>query len=156
MEQPTPVVAAKILMYPSRFLFTLCIALALGCSACGGYSSNSSSNCFFNALNISPSSATADHNLLAPGNSQQFMAFGQASSSSCTYTQANLTNVSWSVSDTTNANIGNTMTGNPQTDNYGLATCLHSSNAPITVTAMLPSAANSGHTASGTATLTCK
>jgi len=62
----------------------------------------------------------------------------------------------WTVSDTTNASIGNTITGNPQTDNYGLATCLHSSNNPITVTATLPSGANSGHTATGTGTLTCK
>ena len=70
--------------------------------------------------------------------------------------QSNLTNVTWSVSDTANASIGNTMTGNPQADNFGLATCLHSSATPITVTATLPSSANSGHTAMGNATLSCK
>jgi hypothetical protein len=145
-----------LVMHSRRVLFTICIALAVGCSACGGYSSSSSS-CFFNTLNISPPSASADHNLASPGNSQQFLAFGgQAAAGNCSYTQANLTNVMWTVSDTTNASIGNTITGNPQTDNYGLATCLHSSNTPITVTATLPSAANSGHTATGTATLTCK
>jgi len=143
-------------MRHSRFLFTICTALAIGCSACGGYSSNSSSNCFFTSLNVSPPTGSADHNLAAPGNSQQFLAFGQPSSSSCAYTQASLTNVSWSLSDPTNASIGNTITGNPQTDNYGLATCLHSSSTPITVTATLPSSANSGHNAMGTATLTCK
>ena len=143
-------------MRSQPFLFTICIALAIGCNACGGYSSNSS-NCFFNTLNVSPPSASADHNLAAPGNSQQFQAFGgQASAGNCTYTQSNLTNVTWSLSDTANASIGNTFTGNPQTDNYGLATCLHSSNTPTTITATLPSAVNSGHTATATATLTCK
>jgi len=143
-------------MTPSRLLLTLCVALAIACSSCGGYSGNSS-NCFINTLNVSPASGAADHNLAAPGNSQQFSAFvGQASSSGCTYMQSNLTNVTWSVSDTTNASIGNTMTGNPQADNFGLATCLHSANTPITVTDTLPSSANSGHTAMGTATLSCK
>lgn len=70
--------------------------------------------------------------------------------------QSNLTNVTWTVSDTTNASIGNNMTGNPQTDNFGLATCLHSSSTPITVTATLPPGSNSGHMATGTATLNCK
>ena len=63
-------------MRSQPFLFTICIALAIGCNACGGYSSNSS-NCFFNTLNVSPPSASADHNLAAPGNSQQFQAFAQ-------------------------------------------------------------------------------
>jgi len=143
-------------MTPSRLLLAVCVALAIACSSCGGYSGNSS-NCFINTLNISPPSGVADHNLAAPGNSQQFSAFvGQASSSGCTYMQSNLTNVMWSVSDTANASIGNTMTGNPQTDNFGLATCLHFAATPITVTATLPAGSNSGHTATGTATLSCK
>src|SRR5690349_2511190 len=138
-----------------RLLFMICVGLALACNACGGYSSNSS-NCFISSLSISPASAIADHNLLPPGNSQQFAAFvGQASSGSCAYAQSNLTNVTWAVSDTTNASIGNTMTGTAQ-DNFGLATCLHSSNAPVTVTATMPAGSNSGHMATGTATLNCK
>ena len=144
-------------MPSSRLLLLACIALILFDNACGGYSSSNSSSCFVNTLNVSPPSATADHNMAPPGNSQQFMAFGgQTSNANCAYTQATLTTVSWTVSDTTNATIGNTMTGNAQTNNYGLATCLHSAATPITVTAVLPAGQNSGHTASGTAILTCK
>ena len=143
-------------MTRSRLLFTISLALALASNACGGYSGNSS-NCFISSLSVSPPTAIADHNLFPPGNSQQFSAFvGQASSSACAYMQSNLTNVMWTVSDPANATIGNSMTGNPQTDNFGLATCMHSSSAPITVTATLPPGANSGHTATGAATLNCK
>ncbi|HET8826644.1 MAG TPA: hypothetical protein VFM77_16000, partial [Terriglobales bacterium] len=76
------------------------VSLFLGASvivSCGGV------NCSFSALSVSPASAA-----ISVGSSQQFMAFGGGLSNGCAAVASNLTNVNWTVSDTTNVSITNT------------------------------------------------
>jgi hypothetical protein len=63
--------------------------------------------------------------------------------------QAARTDLTWSSTDAVNVAIGNT----PGVD-YGVATCNHAANGPVTITA---SGRNSKNvTITGTATMTCK
>ncbi len=136
-----------VMSRPTCLLIALLAAatLLLGCDAVV------SVTCFTSGLNVSPASATLDHTALPPANSQLFVAFPQASSG-CVAILSNLNTVNWTVSDTLHATIGTT----PGASDYGRATCVSASPTPIAVTANLPTNLNSGHTATGAATLTCK
>lgn len=134
------------------------LLVALFSTSCGYSKNGSSSGCFLNTLNVMPTTASADHNMMSPGNSQQFVAFaGQSSMSGCLYAQSNLSSVTWSVSDPASVTIGNggAMMGSPG-DMPGMASCVRSTSSPVTITATLPPDQNSGHMASGTAMLTCR
>lgn len=69
-------------------------------------------------------------------------------SNGCAATASNLTNVSWTVSDTTNVSVTNT---------NGIASmkCLGATQGSVTVTATLPASANKGHSLNATDSLTC-
>ncbi|HEY6968071.1 MAG TPA: hypothetical protein VJA94_02615 [Candidatus Angelobacter sp.] len=116
------------------------IVLLLG--GCGG-----KTMCKINSINVFPAAATANHNALPPGNMQQFAAFIASEPSGCAFMQSNLTNATWSVSDTTNISIGNA----PGTN--GMATCNGATAGAATVTATVP--AGDGTNVSNTASLTC-
>lgn len=122
---------------------TLFFLLALIASGCGG---NTMPDCSLQQITVSPTSATANH-LSSPGNTQQFLAFGVASPG-CAVIQSNLTNVTWSVSDTTNVSISNVHDAT-----FGVATCNAATAGPVTVTANMPSA--KGGNIVATAALTC-
>ena len=116
------------------------VSFFLGASllvSCGGV------NCSFSSLSVSPPSAAT-----SVGSSQQFTAFGGGLSNGCAATASNLTNVSWTVSDTTNVSVTNT---------NGIATmkCLGATQGSVTVTATLPASANKGHSLNATGSLTC-
>jgi hypothetical protein len=118
-------------------------------TGCGAH--QTSNNCAaLTALNISPPNASLDHNAVGPGNLQQFLAFNGGSPSGCVSIASSLPNVSWSVSDPTDASISNAL---PQP---GVATCINAASAPITVTATLDASQNQGMAVSGTASLTCR
>lgn len=125
---------------------SLGLGLVIGIMGCGGRSSVET--CGLTALNISPASATADHTLASPGNELRFIAFGVVPPG-CVQTLSNLTNVTWSVSDTVNVSISNI-----QGPTYGTATCNGATSGAVTVTGTAPGI--SGTTAKGTALLTCK
>jgi len=102
-------------------------------------------------LGILPLSATADHNLTPPGNTQQFTAELTPAGCAIPLIVRPLTNVVWSLSDNTNAKISNA-----QDMTYGIATCTGTSTLPVTVTATLPADQNQGTQATATATLVCR
>ena len=113
---------------------------------CGSFS-----GCFYSNLGVNGSAQSADHTSVPPGNTIVFLAFGSGTNKGCSSTQANLTNVTWSVSDTQNVSISNA-----KDQTFGHATCLHATSSPVTVTATLPSDLNNGVTATGSSTMTCK
>jgi hypothetical protein len=82
------------------------------------------------------------------GSSQSFIAFGTGLPQGCFATQANLGNVTWSVSDSPVVSI---------TVNQGRATvsCVSETAVPITVTSNLAGSDNGGVSAVGTGTITC-
>ncbi len=129
-QKALTVVASVVLMFPL--------------AGCG-------SSCFFGALSVSPPNATADHAAAPPGNQQRFLAFGTDLPPGCAAIASNLPNVTWSVSDQSKVGISNA-----QDQTFGVATCLGTTTAPVTVTATLPPGLNNGRNATGTATLTCK
>ncbi|MGZ4787687.1 MAG: hypothetical protein ACXVZX_04150 [Terriglobales bacterium] len=113
---------------------------------CGNFS-----GCFYSNLGVTGSAESADHTSVPPGNTIVFLAFGSGTNTGCFSTQSNLTNVTWSVSDTENVRISNA-----KDQTYGVATCLQSTSGPVTVTATLPSDLNNGVTASGISTMSCR
>ena len=123
----------------------LCLLAIAGCG-----SVTTVPDCYYASLAVSPSAATADHAASPPGNSQRFLAWGHGTKEGCFTLQSNLSNVTWSVSDTLAVTISNA-----QDPTYGLATCVNSTLSPVTVTATLPADKNSGHQITGTATLSC-
>lgn len=131
-------------------LFLSALAMSVACGT--------NTNCALSGVRISPQSATANHNALAPANSQQFTAFPEVPNG-CAISQSNLVNATWSVSDPENVSISNA-----HDLTYGLATCVNATAGPVTVTATAPT----GNTTppcpdcpvqvsvSGTASLTCE
>lgn len=104
--------------------------------------------CVIVSLDVSPASATVDHNVASPGNSVQFFAFGQGPNG-CGAAGASLPDVTWSVSDAAHVSISNTADAT-----FGTATCMHATASAVTVTATRPATSSSKQIA-GTATLTC-
>lgn len=123
-------------------------AAFLMAAVAGGCGSKSMSGCKINSINVFPVSATVNHAAVPPGNTQHFDAFIASEPNGCFFTQSNLTNATWSVSDTTNVSISNV-----QDSTYGTATCKAATAGAITVTATVP--AGDGTTVSKTASLTC-
>jgi hypothetical protein len=100
-------------------------------------------------LGVAPNTATADHAAAPPGNKVQFVA-GDTLPDGCIPRPGPIRlDLHWSVSDTANVTIGNT----PNVD-YGVATCVNATPAPVTVTATGKNERQA--TITGTATLTCK
>jgi hypothetical protein len=132
----------------SRFsLFFLLLAVfGIGC---GGKSQVV--DCTPLDLGISPQTATADHAAAAPGNQVSFIAFNGLRPG-CPPTPGPIrTDLKWSVSDTVNTKIGNTLNVD-----YGVATCINATPSAVTVTATGTNGAGTGTLISGSATLTCK
>jgi hypothetical protein len=128
----------------SFLLPLLLIALSAGC---GGTSAPDCSVAV--GLAVAPSTATADHLAAAPGNKVSFVASDQPPAG-CPPTPGPIRlDLLWSVSDPANVTIGNT-----QKVDYGVATCIHATPAPVTVTAT--GANTHGATITGTATLACR
>lgn len=137
--------------YNPRMKISFGLLMMLLVIGCGG-STNSSTGCSLSAITVSPQSATVDHLAATPANSQVFLAFAQASQpSGCVFTTGAIQNAAWTVSDPVNASISNSH--DQLNANYGRATCINATPAPITVTAVAPS--GNGSTINGTATLTC-
>jgi hypothetical protein len=133
-------------IYRSCPLFILAALLILASPGCGGHSQP---NCAVApGLTVIPSTATANHLAASPGNQFLFVA-ADAIPPGCPPTPGPIrSDLKWSVSDTTNATIGNTLNVN-----YGLATCINAASAPITVTATGTNI--QGTTITGTGALTC-
>ena len=119
--------------------------LGLVLAGCGG---KSATMCRINSINVSPATATANHTAAPPANMQHFDAFISSEPAGCVFIQSNLTNATWSVSDTTNVSISNVRDAT-----YGTATCKGATSGAATVTATVP--AGDGTNVSNTASLTC-
>jgi hypothetical protein len=119
-------------------------------SGCGGRTTD----CTVTSLKLQPSTASADHLAVSPGNKVQFLGFDNlttlpAGCFTVAVLQAPRSDLKWVSSDPVNVSVGNT-----QNVDYGLATCNNSTSSPVTITATGPNSTNA--TISGTATLTCK
>ncbi|MGZ4900906.1 MAG: hypothetical protein ACXV8X_14710 [Candidatus Angelobacter sp.] len=127
--------------------FLLALLLIVLSAGCGGHSQPDCSLAV--ALAVAPPTATADHLAAAPGNKISFVA-SDVSPAGCIPTPGPLRlDLKWSVSDPANVSIGNT-----QNVDYGVATCINATPAPVTVTATGTN--KNGATITGTATLACK
>jgi hypothetical protein len=126
-------------------LGALLLAAALVLAGCGNHQ-----DCALTALTVAPPSASADHIAAAPGNQIQFFA-GASSSKGCALAACmNCWGQTWSVSDPVNVSISNGVNDN------GTATCLGTTNGPVTITATTQVAGKSAHTLTATSTLTCR
>jgi hypothetical protein len=139
-------------------ILSVSLALVLLGISCSGVAFFSSSDCGIVVVGISPSSATADHTTVAPGNQQQFVAFGQfPTTNGCptVTTATSLSTVTWTTSDQSNVSIGNA-----PGSTFGVATCINATAGPVTVTATQTGntgvATRAGKAVTGTATLTCR
>ena len=121
--------------------------LAMVLASCGGQSLDM--NCL-TGIAVSPDTTAADHLMPTPGNQQQFSAFAQMKPGCSTVaaSQAALTSVTWSVSNTQDATISNAPDAT-----FGTATCRNGTNNPVTVTAMLSAG---GQIFQGAASLSCR
>ena len=129
-----------------RLLLLLALSLGLSVLGCGG--SSSMPVCKLTTISVFPASVVVDHNAPPPGNTQHFDAFNTTSIPGCVHTLGNLTNATWSVSDTTNIIISNVHDAT-----YGFATCKGATAGAATVTATVP--VGDGTNVSSTALLTC-
>lgn len=124
--------------------FLFCLLLATAASvllSCGG--NGNSTNCATpTALTISPTTGSADHTAVPPGNQVQYSGALQYPAGCVLPTI--LPVLTWSTSDTTDTSIGTP-------PNAGLATCLNATPQAATITGSLP-----GGSLKGTATLSCK
>jgi len=117
------------------------------CLGCGGHSQPDCSVAV--ALGVAPNNATADHAAAPPGNKISFVA-SDTLPNGCIPTPGPIRqDLKWSVSDTANTTIGNTLNVD-----YGVATCINATLALVTVTATGTN--RLGAMISGTATLACK
>ena len=133
-----------------RFAQTLSVLpLVLAIAGCGGKSTQMVDCSVALGLDVAPQTATADHAAAPPGNKASFVG-ADSVRPGCIPTPGPIRlDLKWSVSDTTNTSIGNT----PNVD-YGVATCINATPAPVTVTATGTN--RLGSTITGTATLACK
>jgi hypothetical protein len=128
-----------------RLILVFVIAfVALAEISCGG---NMIDPACIAGIRVSPENAAVDHLMPPPGNQQQFLAFADTAPG-CAAIQANLTTVTWSVSNTQDATISNA-----SNQTFGTATCRNATSNPVTVTAML---AAGGQILQGAALLTCR
>jgi hypothetical protein len=102
--------------------FLLLVVFGIGC---GGKSQVV--DCTPLDLGVSPQTATADHAAAAPGNQVSFIGF-DGLRPGCPPTPGPIrTDLKWSVSDTVNTKIGNTLNVD-----YGVATCINATPSPVT------------------------
>jgi hypothetical protein len=128
-------------------LFPLLVVIVS--AGCGGTSQRQPDCSVAVGLGVAPNNATADHAAAPPGNKVPFVA-SDTLPVGCIPTPGPIRfDLKWSVSDTVNTKIGNT----PNVD-YGVATCINATPAPVTVTAT--GANRLGNTITGTAILACK
>jgi len=139
----------------------LCVLVGLGSCLGAGVLTGCATppqNCSTSLVTaVSPATATADHMAVAPGDQQHFTATAApAASPGCPVPEiiAVLT-PQWTVSDTVNVKISSA-----SDSTNGTATCLGTTNGPVTVTAIgSPSSGTQSGSHSetlGTATITCK
>jgi len=100
-----------------------------------------------------PATATAERLAAAPGDQRQFLATASpASRPGCAVSAlSEKLTPQWTVSDTVNVKITSTADST-----NGLATCLGTTEAPVTVTAIRGTSSGSPSETLGTATITCK
>ena len=133
--------------YTSCRFFLPLLCWAVVSVGCGGTAPPDCSNAV--SLGILPTSATADHLAAPPGNKVSFLGF-DVLPQGCPPTPGPIRqDLHWTVSDTANVTIGNTV----NVDN-GVATCVNAAPGTVTVTAIGPN--QRGATISGTAALTCR
>jgi hypothetical protein len=132
--------------YRLCLLLSLTALLSICSTGCGGHSQPDCSVVL--ALTVAPQTATADHLAASPGNKVSFVGSNSVVPG-CIPTPVPLRlDLHWSVSDSANVTIGNTANVD-----YGVATCVHATPSPATVTATGTN--RLGATISGTAALTC-
>jgi len=102
------------------FAFLLLFLLAALSAGCGSSPNN---QCVISTATL-PQSATADHTMVAPGDQVQFSL--QSSTVGMCPLSPDFMGV-WSTSDSVNTSISN------QAPTQGLATCLHATTAPVTI-----------------------
>jgi hypothetical protein len=102
----------------------LCLASVVLLSCALAIACGSSSNRCVISIALTPQSATADHNAIAPGNQVQFSTESSVAGN-CPMTP-DYVGV-WSTSDPANTSISN------QAPTQGLATCLHATPMPATI-----------------------
>lgn len=128
-------------------LVLIAVLLLITNVGCGG---NSQPNCSVAVgLFVAPPTAVANHAAAAPGNKISFVG-GDNPPPGCPPTPGPIRlDLKWSVSDSVNTTIGNTANVD-----YGVATCINTTPAPVTVTA---TGTNSqGATITGTAIFACQ
>jgi len=128
--------------FPLAALILAAILISAGCGT--------KQDCHLLGLTVSPTSATADHSVAAPGDEIQFVAGPVVPTGCAVAACVNCWGQTWTVSDPVNVSIVN---DNP---NNGLATCQGATNGGITVTASAPAGGKSTQTVSASATLICK
>jgi hypothetical protein len=132
---------------PPHLKLALVMAAALILTGCG----NSNRDCSLTALNVTPSSVSADHTAAAPGNQVHFYASPVVPGKSCSLAACvNCWGQTWTISDPINVSISNNGTDN------GVATCMGVTNGAVAVTATAPASHGSARSVTGTATLTCR
>jgi hypothetical protein len=130
----------ELLGMKSCVLFLCATVLSVVATGCGG---SASDRCTITA-NVSPASASADHNAGPPGNQVQF---STTSSTTGNCPLAPDTLGSWSTSDPVNTRISN------QAGTNGLATCIGATTTPAMISNSGTVRSDKGYT---TATLTCR
>jgi hypothetical protein len=129
-------------------------ALALaGCAASSGPTAKLDGGCpAAYELQISPTSATADHSASAPGNQQKFMATSPnifATGNGCVESALlELVHPQWTSSDPLNVSVSSA-----NDDTNGTATCTGMTGEPVTLSATFT---QNGITKTGSALLSCK
>jgi hypothetical protein len=138
--------AGSVKPYLLFFPALLLLALSAGC----GSNSAAAVDCSAaTSLTVAPPGGSANHVSAPPGNKVQFVAANQFPAT-CTGASSSIRNdLTWTLSDTTNATIGNTLNVD-----YGIATCNNTAPGVITVTATGTNARSVAIT--GTATLLCQ
>lgn len=132
--------------YRSFLVLVLTSIMFIWITGCGGHSQPDCTVVL--GLTVAPQTATADHLAASPGNKISFVG-SNSIVPGCIPTPVPLRlDLHWSVSDSANVTIGNT-----QNVDYGVATCIHATPSPATVTATGTN--RLGTTISGTATLSC-
>jgi hypothetical protein len=127
----------------------LLFAALLQVTACGDVKQN----CQITGLTVTPATATADHNALAPGNRVQFFAAAQVPKGCVSPACVNcVPGLVWSVSDPVNVSIAN----NANDGTNGTATCLGATNGAVTITATALVVSGTNQTVSTKASLTCR
>jgi hypothetical protein len=137
--------SARCATYPFFLLMSFLAVLNTGC---GGSPQPPDCSTAI-ALGVLPDSGVADHTAAPPGNKVSFFGFDVLPTGCIPRPGPIRLDLHWTVSDTANVSIGNTV----NVDN-GVATCINATPAPVTVTATGPN--ERGATISGTATLACR